>query len=133
MTPKKDAYMRGYHDGFKDAAPELEAYKKRAISAEAAFDALLNAEREPESLASPPPVAAHPDQTSPMTVGREAFEEEPKCARCNDTGWVAIRSSNGAYAFPGRVPEETKGYAEFPCRNCSTAYSAPVEKNWRPP
>ena len=23
MTPKKDNYMRGYHDGFKEAAPEM--------------------------------------------------------------------------------------------------------------
>lgn len=31
MTPKKDEYMRGYHDGFKDGAAELLAALKAMV------------------------------------------------------------------------------------------------------
>ena len=35
---------------------------------------------------------------------------KPKCHYCNDTGWVACRSRDGQYAFPGPVPDDAKGY-----------------------
>ena len=40
------------------------------------------------------------------------------CAKCNDTGFFAIRASNGTYAFPGPVPDDARGYAECRCLEC---------------
>jgi len=41
-----------------------------------------------------------------------------KCSQCNDTGMIAILSRNGAYAFPGPVPDDAKGYADADCWYC---------------
>jgi hypothetical protein len=44
----------------------------------------------------------------------------PKCIYCNDTGAVAIRSRDGAYAFPGPVPDDARGYADADCWHCDS-------------
>jgi hypothetical protein len=44
--------------------------------------------------------------------------KEAECQKCNGTGLVAIRSSDGRYAKPGPVPDDAKGYAEAPCWDC---------------
>jgi hypothetical protein len=43
---------------------------------------------------------------------------KPKCHKCNDTGWVAIRSRDASYAFPGPVPDDAKGYSDADCWYC---------------
>lgn len=44
----------------------------------------------------------------------------PRCHKCNDTGAVAIRSRDGAYAFAGPVPDDAKGYADADCWYCDS-------------
>lgn len=46
---------------------------------------------------------------------------KPKCAQCRDTGMIAIRSRDGAYAFPGPVPDDAKGYTDSDCWYCDCA------------
>lgn len=48
-----------------------------------------------------------------------------KCSHCNDTGMIAIRSRDGAYAFPGPVPDDAKGYADADCWYCDCAKARP--------
>lgn len=42
----------------------------------------------------------------------------PACKKCNDTGYIVIRSHNGRYARPGPVPDDARGYAEARCFEC---------------
>lgn len=48
---------------------------------------------------------------------------ESECTKCNGTGMVAIRSRDGAYAFPGPVPDDAKGYSDADCWYCDCAPS----------
>jgi len=57
------------------------------------------------------PFAVPSGYTAPVKV---------RCPRCNDTGWVAIRSREGAHAFPGPVPDDAKGYADADCWYCDS-------------
>lgn len=59
------------------------------------------------ALTTPPPAQDAP-------VGGEMAS----CAHCNDTGLVAIRSSDGRYLRPGPVPEDARGVAEGHCFEC---------------
>lgn len=49
---------------------------------------------------------------------------KPRCNKCNDTGMVAIRSRDGAYAFPGPVPDDATGYTDADCWCCDSG--API-------
>lgn len=49
------------------------------------------------------------------------IKHKPNCHKCNDTGWIAIRSRDGAYAFAGAVPDGAKGYADADCWYCDSA------------
>lgn len=60
-------------------------------------------------LATTPP----PAQDAPV-----GGETTTSCAHCNDTGLVAIRSSDGRYLRPGPVPEDARGVAEGHCFEC---------------
>jgi hypothetical protein len=51
----------------------------------------------------------------------------PHCPRCNGTGLIAIRSRDGAYAFPGPVPDDARGYAEAKCWECDGAENTTEE------
>lgn len=51
---------------------------------------------------------------------------KPKCHYCNDTGWVACRSRDGQYAFPGPVPDDAKGYFDADCWYCDSG-RPPIE------
>lgn len=42
----------------------------------------------------------------------------PACKKCNDTGYIVIRSHNGRYVRPGPVPDDARGYAEARCFEC---------------
>ena len=53
---------------------------------------------------------------------------KPKCYKCNDTGWVAVRSRDAAYAFPGPVPDDAKGYSDADCWWCD---SGPPPEKWQ--
>lgn len=55
------------------------------------------------------------------------MSDAPKCPRCNDTGAIAIRSRDGAYAFPGPVPDDAKGYADADCWFCDSGRPLPAE------
>ena len=55
----------------------------------------------------------------------------PNCRKCNDTGYVAIRSRDGVYAFPGPVPDDAKGYADADCWYCDSG--RPPELNFLTP
>lgn len=45
---------------------------------------------------------------------------KPKCHYCNDTGYIACRSRDGQYAFPGPVPDDAKGYFDADCWYCDS-------------
>jgi len=45
---------------------------------------------------------------------------KPRCHKCNDTGMVAIRSRDGAYAFAGPVPDDAAGYTDADCWYCDS-------------
>jgi hypothetical protein len=59
-----------------------------------------------------------------LAKGAPPFTEAPRrpgsfaCTSCNDTGMIAIRSRDGAYAFPGPVPDDARGYADADCWHC---------------
>lgn len=48
-----------------------------------------------------------------------------KCRYCNGTGMVAMRSRDGAYAFPGPVPDDAKGYTDADCWHCDSGPPQP--------
>jgi len=48
------------------------------------------------------------------------MSNNPKCRYCNDTGWISIRTRDGAYAFAGAVPDDTKGFSDADCWYCDS-------------
>jgi len=56
---------------------------------------------------------------------------KPACHYCNDTGWIAISSRDGQYAFPGPVPDDARGYADADCWYCDCAKTPQEPANWR--
>ena len=40
------------------------------------------------------------------------------CHRCNGSGEIAISAMNGAYLFPGPVPDDAKGIVGATCYEC---------------
>lgn len=53
---------------------------------------------------------------------------KPRCSKCNDTGMIALRSRDGAYAFPGPVPDDAKGYIDANCWYCDSGPPPPSEQ-----
>ncbi len=53
---------------------------------------------------------------TPWLVERE---QEPDCERCNDTGWIVVRTSFPmSYVGPGPCPEYATGVTNVRCRDC---------------
>jgi len=42
------------------------------------------------------------------------------CSYCKDSGWIAIRSRDGSYAFAGAVPDGAKGFVDADCWFCDS-------------
>lgn len=67
-----------------------------------------------------PPAFAFGGSRSPESTPYAGGSVMARCTYCNDTGWVAIRSRDGSYAFAGPVPDDAKGYADADCWQCDS-------------
>lgn len=54
------------------------------------------------------------------TIDEGELDRLARCHKCNGTGTVSIRSRDGAYAFPGPVPDDARGYADADCWYCDS-------------